>query len=367
MAYFDYSATTPCDPEVSRVLSETDARYYANPNASHALGRETRAFIDERIASMKKHLGLTDAQIIFTAGASESNNLAIKGMAALYPSKRHIVSSVIEHSSVISPLTYLSQQGYDIDFVELDEHGRFDLVSLASLVRDDTLLVTLVAVDSETGIRQPVEEAADLVRNKGVVFHCDVTQALGKCEIDLNKFDLSSFSIHKFYGPKGIGGLIRAKGIELVPLIHGGKSLSNVRSGTPATSFVAAAAKAVELSLPLDKQRYAKVKRINMKIRAALADTPRITFNSNDYGIPHILNLSIIGRDSDASVDELSEQGIYLTARSACSGREGFSKSVYAITHDNSRAISSLRVSLSHLTSDEETDRLITALKELAT
>jgi cysteine desulfurase len=104
-----------------------------------------------------------------------------------------------------------------------------------------------------------------------------------------------------------------------------------------------------------------------MKIRAALADTPRITFNSNDYGIPHILNLSIIGRDSDASVDKLSEQGIYLTARSACSGREGFSKSVYAITHDNSRAISSLRVSLSHLTSDEETDRLITALKELAT
>ncbi|TFG82211.1 MAG: aminotransferase class V-fold PLP-dependent enzyme [Erysipelotrichales bacterium] len=253
MAYFDYSATTPCDAEVSKALSEADRNYYANPNSSHALGRETRAFIDACIASMKQRLDLIDAEIIFTGGASESNNLAVKGLAALYPAKKHIITSEIEHSSIISPLTYLMKQGYDIDFVALDEHGRYDLQSLSGLLREDTLMVTLVAVDSETGIRQPVEEAAAVVRNHGIVFHCDATQALGKCAIDLNAFDLSSFSIHKFYGPKGIGGLVRRKGLELIPMTHGGKSLTNARSGTPATSFVAAASKAAELFLPTDE------------------------------------------------------------------------------------------------------------------
>jgi len=366
MAYFDYSATTPCDAEVSKALADADRRYYANPNSSHALGRETRAFIDSCIASMKEHLDLKDEEIIFTGGASESNNLAIKGLAALYPAKKHIVSSEIEHSSIISPLTYLMKQGYDIDFVALDKHGRYDLHSLASLLREDTLMVTLVAVDSETGIRQPVEEAAELVRKQGIIFHCDATQALGKCDIDLNAFDLTSFSIHKFYGPKGIGGLIRKKGLDLIPLTHGGKSLTSARSGTPATSFVAAAAKAAQLYLPVKKERYDRVSSINKRIREALSGIPNITFNSNEFGIPHILNLSIVGKDSDTMVDRLSEQTIYLTARSACTGREGFSKSVYAITRDEARATSSLRVSLSHLTTDAEVNQLLDALKRLA-
>lgn len=366
MAYFDYSATTPCDPEVSRALSEADRTYYANPNASHTLGRETRAFIDHSIETIKHRLGLIDAEIIFTGGASESNNLAIKGLAALYPLKKHIITSEIEHSSVISPLTYLMKQGYDIDFVELDQHGRYDLDSLRNLLRSDTLLVTLVAVDSETGIRQPVEEAARIVEKQGVMFHCDATQALGKCAIDLNAFDLSSFSIHKFYGPKGIGGLVRRKGLELGPLIHGGKSLTNARSGTPPTSFVAAAAKAFELFVPASKDRIDRVASINFRIREALSGVPNISFNSNEFGIPQILNLSVIGKDSDAMVDRLSEQEIYLTARSACSGREGFSKSVFAITNDHARATSSLRVSLSHLTTDAEVGLLLEALKRLA-
>ena len=366
MAYFDYSATTPCDAEISKALAEADRKYYANPNSSHALGRETRAFIDSCIASMKEHLGLKDEEIIFTGGASESNNLAVKGLAALYPDKKHIISSEIEHSSIISPLTYLMKQGYDIDFVPLDEHGRYDLNTLETLLRVDTLLVTLVAVDSETGIRQPVEEAAALTQKHGILFHCDVTQALGKTAIDLKTFDLSSFSIHKFYGPKGIGGLIRKKGLELIPLTQGGKSLTNARSGTPATSFVAAAAKAAALYLPVREERYQRVSSINKRIREALSGIPNIAFNSNEFGIPQILNLSIVGKDSDAMVDRLSEQGIYLTARSACSGREGFSKSVYAITKDNARATSSLRVSLSHLTSDAEVGQLLDALKRLA-
>lgn len=366
MAYFDYSATTPCDAEVSKALAEADRKYYANPNSSHALGRETRAFIDVCIDTMNHSLGLVDAEIIFTGGASESNNLAIKGLAALHPDKKHIISSEIEHSSIISPLTYLMKQGYDIDFVTLDENGRYDLHSLESLLREDTLLVTLVAVDSETGIRQPVEEAANLTRKKGITFHCDATQALGKCAIDLNAFDLSSFSIHKFYGPKGIGGLIRRKGVELVPLMHGGKSLTNARSGTPATSFVAAAAKAVQLYLPVSDERVERTASINKRIREALSGIPNISFNSNAFGIPQILNLSVIGKDSDAMVDRMSEQGIYLTARSACSGREGFSKSVFAITKDEARATSSLRVSLSHLTTDAEVGQLLDALKRLA-
>lgn len=366
MAYFDYSATTPCDLEVSRALSEADRNYYANPNASHALGRETRVFIDRCIESIQQCLGLIDAEIIFTGGASESNNLAIKGLAALYPLKKHIISSQIEHSSVISPLTYLMKQGYDIDFVELDEHGRYDLQALRKLLREDTLLVSLVAVDSETGIRQPVEEAARIVKQQGIVFHCDATQALGKCDIDLNEFDLSSFSIHKFYGPKGIGGLVRRKGLELSPLIHGGKSLTNVRSGTPAVSFVAAAAKAFELFVPVDNERIERVAGINRRIREAMSGVPNIAFNSNEFGIPQILNLSVIKKDSDVMVDQLSEQGIYLSARSACSGRAGFSKSVFAITKDNARATSSLRVSLSHLTTDAEVGVLLEALKRLA-
>lgn len=364
MPYFDYSATTPCDPEVSKALLEADRDYVANPNASHALGRTSRAFLDERIRSIQTRLGLIQKEIVFTSGASESNNLAIKGVANKLPEKKHIVSSLIEHSSVVAPLTYLMRAGYDLDFVTLDEDGRYDLESLTSLIREDTCLVTLVAVDSETGIRQPVEEAALIAREKGVLFHCDATQAIGKCPIDLNAFDLVSFSVHKFYGPKGIGGLIRNQGLELIPLIHGGKSLTNVRSGTPAVSFVAAAAKAVELFTFDEVRRFDHVKAMNDKLREALGEIPSITFNTNRYGIPHILNLSLIGKDSDETVEWLSERGIYLTARSACSGKEGFSRSVHAITKDEARATSSIRISLSHLTTMDELEQLIQALKE---
>lgn len=366
MPYFDYSATTPCDPRVSKAMCDADANYYANPNASHALGRETRAFLDAKIELIQSKLGSIDREIIITGGASESNNLALKGYAALHPDKKHIISSLIEHSSVISPLNYLMTQGYDIDFVSLDDEGRFDLESLKNLLREDTLMVSLVAVDSETGIRQPVEEAAQIAHSAGVIFHCDATQALGKCAIDVNAFDLVSFSAHKFYGPKGVGGLIKRIDLDLLPMIHGGKSLSKLRSGTPAVSMVAALAKAVELFVPATGERIQRVTQIHDQIFNELRDISAITFNSNRHSIPQILNISVLGHDSDEMVDRLSEQGIFLTARSACTGREGFSKSVFQITQDEARATSSLRISLSHLTTDTEVAVLLKALKALA-
>jgi cysteine desulfurase len=220
MVYLDYSATTPVNEEVLESFNKATRSYIGNPNSIHRLGIEAKEMIDKATEQIAHILKVKESEVIYTSGASESNNLAIKGIAFKYQNRgKHIITTMLEHSSIIGPLSYLQGQGFKVDFVNILENGQVDIDHLKSLIRDDTILVSICAVDSEIGLRQPVEKIGLLLKDyPKLFFHVDMTQCLGKDNIDLTNIDLASFSAQKIYGIKGIGGLIKKEKVMLEPL-----------------------------------------------------------------------------------------------------------------------------------------------------
>lgn len=365
MIYLDYSASTPIDPEVAKVYVEVESTYFANANATHGFGLKAYALIQEGIASLAARLHISPKEIIFTSSAVESNNLAVKGLALKYPNKKHIITSEMEHSSIIGPISYLERLGYDIDFVKLDDHGHYDLDHLAALIREDTLLVSLIAVDSETGIRHRVEACGELCHQKGVIFHSDMTQTLGRTQFDLTHIDLATFSGHKIYGPKGIGCLIKKQSIEIIPLLHGGRSLSIYRSSTPQTGLIMAFIKAAELAFDHYEARHQRVEDLNLYLKDKLRVIPEVVFNSTEDSLPHVINFSLLNTKPSEVLGFFSQHDIYFTSKSACTLPDLPSRSVYALSHSEARSLASYRISLSHLTTFEELDTFLKVLEEV--
>lgn len=356
MVYLDYSATTPVDKEVMNSFIKS-CEYIGNPNSLHKLGVEANELINECTNQIKRLLNLNDEEIIYTSGASESNNLAIKGLCLKYPNRgKHIITTPLEHSSIYGPINYLVDMGYSVDFVKLDSNGLVDLNNLKELIKDDTVLVSINAVNSETGIRQPIEEIGKLLKDyPTVTFHADLTQAVGKIAVDTSNVDMFSFSAHKFFGIKGIGCLVKKKKLVIEPLIHGGKSTTNYRSGTPTTQLIVSLAKALRLVMGnIDKLGY--IRELNSYLNDKLTKYDKVFINSNDYSIPHILNISVIGVKPETMLHALESDEIYISTQSACSANTSVSKSVMAITNDSNRAASSIRISLSYKTTKEEVD-----------
>lgn len=365
MIYFDYSATTPIHPEVLETYVQSEHAFFANANSSHALGQLAQKTIDEQLSHMAKLFNIKPSELIITSSAVESNNTVIKGCALKYPDKKHIITSMIEHASLIGAISYLENLDYEVDFVKMDENGRFDLNHLESLFRADTLIVSLIAVDSETGIRQPIEEIGKLCHTYNILFHSDITQAVGKTKFALEDVDYASFSGHKIYGPKGIGGLIKKEDAGLIPLLHGGHSITPYRSSTPQTALVCALSKALEISYKTFDERYRYVLDLKHYLIQELLHIDRVVINSNHYSIPFIVNISILDTKPEEVLIYFSNQGLYLSSKSACSGQEEFSESVYAITKDIERAKSSYRISLSHLSQKSEIDALVKAIERI--
>ena len=251
MIYLDYTANTPADPDVLDAYLAAERRYIANPNSTHIAGQEARAEMERVTQSIAQHLGVQPAEIIYTSGASEANNLALKGIAhASRHIGKHIISTQLEHSSVGASLSALQQQGYEIDLLDIVRDGRVGLDQLRELMRDDTILVAVCAVDSELGTIQPIREIAGIVKPyPGCRLHVDATQAVGKTDFWLDGVDTMSFTAHKFYGPNGIGALYKRRGLVIEPQISGGASTTIYRSGTPtlglAVSLDAALTKAL--------------------------------------------------------------------------------------------------------------------------
>ena len=267
MYYFDYSATTKTDKEVLNRFNEVSQNYFGNANSSYDFAKKCKNIIDESSEIIAKYFNILPNEIIYTSGASEANNLAIKGVAEL-TDKKHIITTKIEHSSVVSTLSYLQSKGYKIDFVNMTKEGTVDIDHLKSLISDDTFLVTMCGVDSELGIKQPFEEVGKILSGyDNIIFHVDITQCLGKIPVDLENVDLASFSGHKIYAPKGIGALIKKNTVKLSPLIHGGKSTTVYRSGTPQNELIASLAKAIELLAPNVEKYYDKVKELNLYLK----------------------------------------------------------------------------------------------------
>ena len=354
MTYLDYSATTPTSEEVLNTFVEVSRRYIGNPNSLHKLGVEANEIIKASTKQISNLLNIKESEIIYTSGASESNNTAIKGIALKYQNRgRHIITTEFEHSSIYGPLTYLQKQGFKVDFVKTDEYGLVDINNLKELLTDETILVSIGYINSEIGIIQPINEIGKLLKDYNkCFFHVDMTQALGKIKIDLTNVDLASFSAHKIYGIKGIGMLYKKENISLEPLIHGGKSTTVYRSGTPATALIASFAKAMRLILEDLDKKYEYISKLNKMLKEGLK-YDKVYINSNEHCIPNVLNISVVGVKPETMLHALEKYDIYISTQTACSTGTS-SKSVYALTKDEDRSKSSLRISLSHLTKESD-------------
>ena len=366
MIYLDYSATTPVNKEVLESFNKVCMNYVGNPNSLHKLGNDSHKLMDAATKQISELLGVKSNEIIFTSGASESNNLAIFGVLNQYTSRgKHIVTTKLEHSSILAGMNYLKQNGYKVDYVKVNDDGKIDIDDLKRLVTNDTVLVTIGEVNSEIGIIQNVNEIGEYLKNfPRCIFHVDGTQAIGKKKVDLTNIDLYSFSGHKIYGLKGVGCLVKKQGIELTPLIHGGKSQTIYRSGTPSLALMVSLAKALKLVLENFDEKTNYVKNLKTKLIDGIKDINGLTINSNENCVPHIVNFSIKGVKPETLLHALEEKEIYVSTKTACSSNEGISLSVYTLTKNEDLAKSSLRVSLSYLTTDEEIEIFIKTLKE---
>lgn len=362
MIYLDYSATTPVNEEVLNSYIETTKKMVGNPNSLHKLGIEAKSLIDAATRQIANILKVKPNEIIYTSGASESNNTAIKGICLKYQNRgKHIITTHLEHSSIIKPLNYLKRQGFEVEYVNITENGMVDIEDLKKKIRDDTILVTIASINSEVGIVQPIKDIAALLKKyPKVYFHSDITQSLGKEKVDLTDVDLASFSAQKFYGMKGIGGLVKKENVVIEPLIHGGKSTTKDRSGTPATALIVSMAKALRLAYENLEEKQKYVKELNIFLRNEL-EKNEITINSPEVAIPNILNISLENIKPETVLHALEEKEIYISTKTACATNDS-SDAVYAITKDEEKAKHSLRISLSYLTTKKELEIFITEL-----
>ena len=356
MIYLDYSANTPVDARVLEQFCAVERRCIGNANSHHQAGSAAKAEIDAATIKIASLLGVQPAEIIYTSGASEANNFALKGLARLSRhTGRHIISTPLEHSSVSGTLTALQEQGYEIDLLDVKQDGTVDLEHLKDLLRPDTICVAVTLVDSELGVVQPVQEIAAILKAyPHCHLHVDATQAVGKIPVSFEGVDTMSLTAHKFYGLNGIGLLVKRRNLALEPLIHGGESTTIYRSGTPTVALASSLACALDLAVTDLPGRVDHVAKLNAELRAALSTYPLVHINSPEHAIPHVLNLSVRNVKGTVFQRELDAKGVCVSVKSACSSDGLPSRAVFAVSRDRRNALSSWRISLSHLTTEEE-------------
>ena len=416
MIYLDYSANTPADSRVLGRFCEVERSCPGNANSRHQAGRDAKLVIDHATQSIAGLLSAQPAEVIYTSGASEANNFALKGLAKLSRHLgKHIISTPLEHSSVSGTLTALQEQGYEIDLVDIRRDGTIDLEHLKELLRPDTIAVAVTLVDSELGVVQPVKEISEILQAwPNCHLHVDATQAVGKIPVSFEGVDTMSLTAHKFYGLNGIGLLLKRRRLALEPLIHGGESTTIYRSGTPTVALAASletalnsavnelpersarvkeanlylrtalskyiyrsgtptVALAASLETALNSavnelpERSARVKEANLYLRTALSKYPKVRINSPESAIPHILNLSVENVKGTVFQRELDAEGVCVSVKSACSSDGLPSRAVFAVSRDRKNALSSWRISLSHLTTQEELDGFLRAFDACCT
>ena len=359
MIYLDYSATTPVDDRVLDTFVKVTKDYIGNPNSLHELGVEAKKLIDASTKQIADILRVKESEVIYTSGASEANNMAIKGICFKYKNRgKHIITTTLEHSSVLEVFKYLESEGFEVSYAKLDENGVVDINELKKIIRDDTILVSICSVNSEVGVRQPVEEIGLMLKEyPKLYFHSDVTQSIGKEKVDFTNIDLASFSGQKFYGMKGVGCLIKKESIILESLIHGGKSTTIFRSGTPATALIVSLAKALRLAYENYDEKREKVIELNKHLVDELSKLA-VDINSNDKCIPHIVNLSLRNIKSETMLHALEKDNIYISTQTACS-QGNYSLAVFSVTNDKEKASRSIRISLSYLTKLDEIEKFL--------
>ena len=366
MIYLDYSATTPVDISVFDTLSNVTKNFIGNANSIHSLGQKSNELLESATKQIADIFGVNENEIVYTSGATEANNMALIGTAlASHKKGKHIIVSKLEHPSIYAICDYLKTMGFEISYVNNDKDGLIDFDDLKEKVRNDTILVSICAVNSELGIRQPLKMIRQIIKkeNMGAVFHSDMTQAIGKVSINMRDVDLASMSGHKIFGPKGIGFLYKSSMVKITPLIYGSGKSNDLKPGTPPLPLIASLSKAIRLASDGLEKKERFVSLLNDKITSSLSKYPNILINKSKYSIPQILNISIMNVMPEVMVHALEKHEIYVSTNTACSSGD-ISNSVIAVYNDINRAKHTIRISLSYVSTTEEINKFLEIFKE---
>jgi cysteine desulfurase len=373
MIYFDNSATTRPHPDVVKVFGDVASQYFGNPSSLHHLGGKAAQLLEQARKVAADCLDVQPAEIIFTSGGTESNNAALKGVALQYRARgKHIVTSSVEHASVYETCKQLEELGYEVTYLPTDANGRVRVEDVKRALCDDTILVSIMHVNSELGTIQPIEEIGRLLAAyPKVYFHVDAVQGYGKLPLTPGKWgvDLLSLSAHKFHGLRGCGLLYIRRGVMLSPLIIGGGQESSYRSGTENVPGVVAMAKAMRIMRDGLDTNHKHMKKLRNRIIDGLASLAYCKLNGpgkeEASAAPHIVNFSFPGIKAEVVLHALEEKDIYISTRSACSSKSNKpSRVLLAAGIDEERAKSALRVSFSPDNTEAEVDAFVQAVKE---
>jgi len=378
--YLDYQATTPVDPRVLEAMMPYFTHKFGNAHSrSHSYGWEAEEGVEQARAQVAKLIGADEKEVIYTSGATESNNLAIKGVAEFYKDRRsHIVTTVTEHKCVLDTCRHLEQQGFTVTYLPVQKNGLVDLEQLRAAVTDKTVVVSVMAVNNEIGVIQPLAEIGKICREKGAFFHTDAAQAAGKIPLDVEamNIDLMSISGHKIYGPKGIGALYvrRRPRVRLVAMINGGGQERGFRSGTLPTPLCVGLGEAAEIcmkEMDVEAKRLTKLR--DRMLKGLEAKLPEIYVNGDlDQRIPGNLNISFAYVEGESLM--MGIKGLSVSSGSACTSASLEPSYVLrALGVDEELAHTSLRIGLGRFTTEQEVDtavdelvRHVTKLREMS-
>jgi len=367
--YMDYSATTPVDPRVADKMIPFLREQFGNPaSRSHAYGWNAEAAVEEARGHVAAIVGADPREIVWTSGATESNNLAIKGAAQFYKTKgKHIITVKTEHKAVLDTVRELERVGFEATYLEPQDNGLITVEQLTAALRPDTILVSVMLVNNEIGVVQPIAEIGALLRSKGIIFHCDAAQAVGKVEIDLEtlKVDLMTFTAHKVYGPKGIGALYvrRKPRVRLEAQMHGGGHERGMRSGTLPTHQIVGMGEAFRLAKVEMDSELTRVRALRDRLARGLLEIEEVYINGDmDHRVPHNLNVSFNYVEGESLIMAIKDLAV--SSGSACTSASLEPSYVLrALGRSDELAHSSIRFSIGRFTTEEEIDFAVNLLK----
>lgn len=370
MKYYDHAATTPPYEEVTRTIAEVMARHYGNPSSLHRLGEESSKLLHRAREVCAEALAVKPGEIIFTSGATESNNMAIKGAALQYVNRgKHLVTTLTEHPSVYECCKQLEQLGWEVTYLPVDGQGRVTEQQVVEAVRPDTVLVSVMHVNNETGSVQPVTEIGKCLKrtHPRVLFHVDGVQGFGRVPLLLREsgIDLYSLSAHKLRGPKGVGLLYVRDGVSLFPLLAGGGQEGGRRSGTENIAYVVGMAKAIRLAKEGESARSQALLALKDRLMKGISAIPELVLNSTREDAPHIVHFSFPGMKAEALIHMLEEEGMLVSTRSACSSKRSEpSRVLLAMGKSNEVADSGIRISFGEEHTISDIEELLEALEK---
>jgi cysteine desulfurase len=371
LIYLDHCATTPMHPEVVEAMLPYFRDYYGNPSSIHAIGQRAKTALEEARQQVADLIGATAEEIVFTSGGTEADNLAIRGI--LYGSGKkgnHIITSTIEHHAVLNTCVFMQSRGFDVTCVPVDETGLIDPDNVREAISDTTALVSIMHANNEIGTIEPIAEIASIAKEKGIIFHTDAVQTVGKIPVDVNRLnvDLMALSGHKIYGPKGIGALYIRKGTDIVPLLYGGRQEGGIRHGTENVPAIVGLGKACEIAgrecaVQMD---YLKNLRDHLETRI-LKEVPDVFRNGHpEERLPHVANLSVESIEAESIVRELDKKGIAISAGSACTSDSiEISHVIAALGMPKHRAGGSIRFSLGRDNTTEQMTYVVQILGDV--